>query len=230
MDSRMSVNPFSHSPGLNIIEVEDEITDPHEATDSPYHPDNFNANSFEPEPESYTMTSYFHAQTNRPSKAKGVFKGKVIRACFDGTPMLLENYLYGKPDYERPASAPDELASHLVLMAAEIDDSDTWFGLLLDPVNKTVVSGHVLQVSPVLASQVPEEGMNSVPLWTEEEIERMKRICYEHNGSVRNAFDDPTADDGDGEKQSIGEDWNENPEHHHPVVRFGLSNRLKNKF
>jgi len=53
-----------------------------------------------------------------------------------------------------------------------------------------VVSGHVLQVSVVQATQVTEEG-RSLRLWNQSEIDRMTSIVKEHEGRVRNAFIDP---------------------------------------
>jgi len=87
--------------------------------------------------------------------------------------------------------------SHLVMMVNEIADADTFFGLLLDPLNKTVVSGHVLQVSVVQATQVTEEG-RSLRLWNQSEIDRMTSIVKEHEGRVRNAFIDPYEGQSDG--------------------------------
>jgi len=119
-----------------------------------------------------------------------VFKSRVIKACFDGKPRLVENYNFGKPEYEQPRKRAGAFP------VAFGDDGERDRGrrhvlwVVTDPLNKTVVSGHVLQVSVVQATQVTEEG-RSLRLWNQSEIDRMTSIVKEHEGRVRNAFIDP---------------------------------------
>jgi len=113
-----------------------------------------------------------------------------------------------------------KLPSHLVMMVNEIADADTFFGLLLDPLNKTVVSGHVLQVSVVQATQVTEEG-RSLRLWNQSEIDRMTSIVKEHEGRVRNAFIDPYEGQSD--------HWVDDRDYDHPSLRFDLPKSIENQ-
>ncbi|ACM58499.1 hypothetical protein [Halorubrum lacusprofundi] len=106
------------------------------------------------------------------------------------------------------------------MMVNEIADADTFFGLLLDPLNKTVVSGHVLQVSVVQATQVTEEG-RSLRLWNQSEIDRMTSIVKEHEGRVRNAFIDPYEGQSD--------HWVDDRDYDHPSLRFDLPKSIENQ-
>ncbi|ACM58884.1 hypothetical protein Hlac_3364 (plasmid) [Halorubrum lacusprofundi ATCC 49239] len=224
MSVSFTANPFSASPDFQFHSSDDVDSQPKssakEATHDPYHPENFDLVAFTPSPRDYDASSNFLDQNRDPRKAKGVFKSRVIKACFDGKPRLVENYNFGKPEYEQPRSAPEQLPSHLVMMVNEIADADTFFGLLLDPLNKTVVSGHVLQVSVVQATQVTEEG-RSLRLWNQSEIDRMTSIVKEHEGRVRNAFIDPYEGQSD--------HWVDDRDYDHPSLRFDLPKSIENQ-
>lgn len=230
MSVPFGANPFSASPELEFHEpddnyqheVDDDYPHPADATDDPYHPENFDLDAFDPHPRDYSRAGNFVNQMKR--EAKGIFTGKVIRACFDGEPRFVENYNYGKPDWEQPPNIPDELPSHLIMMVNEIDDSECYFGLLIDPLNNKVVSGHVLQVSLVEANQVTEDNSN-LRLWDTDAIQQMADIVKKHEGKVRNAFIDPPE-----HEHAAG--WIDDEgyeEHNHPNRRFNIPKKLQNQ-
>lgn len=116
--------------------------------------------SFNPSPADYSPSQSFARK--RKSQLEGIFTGAVIRACFDGIP--------------RPA-----YGENTVMMVGRLYESV--FGIVLDTVEKVVVTGHVLQCNPVQASCSGE--------WTGAAIERMEDITKEHQGKIWNGYDDP---------------------------------------
>jgi len=127
-------------------------------------PDQFNPSSSD-----YHATDSF--MRSRKGELKGIFTGDVIRACFDGEAVVMENHNADDPD------KPDDL----IMMVGEL--YECYFGLLLDPENKMVVGAQVLQVNPVQAKM---DGP-----WQKSTIERMQSVSKQHQGKVWNAHIDP---------------------------------------
>ena len=124
---------------------------------------------FNPSSSDYHATDSF--MRSRKGKLEGIFTGDVIRSCFDGEAVIVENHKSDEPD------KPDDL----VMMVGEM--CECYFGLLLDPENRMVVGAHVLQVNPVQAKMHGP--------WTKSTIERMQAVSKQHEGKVWNAHKDP---------------------------------------
>lgn len=128
--------------------------------------------SFDPSPEDYRPSESF--MRDRKSKFKGIFTGDVIESCFDGEPEFIENHTY---DEDYAADVPEKL----IRLVGELHEC--YFGLMIDPIDKTVVNGQVLQVNPVQA--------NLHGPWDGETVQRMGKLAKNHEGKVWNAHRDP---------------------------------------
>lgn len=114
---------------------------------------------FDPEPSEYSPSDSF--MSRRKNDLKGIFTGDVIQVCFNGDAEFAEN--------------------DCILLIGELNES--YFGLIVDPEEKIVVDGHVLQVNPVQARMSDQ--------WTYEAIERMQAVAKQHTGKVWNSYIDP---------------------------------------
>ena len=165
-----------------------------------------------PTANEYSPTENF--LRDRKTRLKGIFNGTVIAACFNGHAEYIENYKY-QSDFQPLHGAPGEYPEELIMMVGEIEQS--YFGLLLDPLNKRVITGHVLQVNAVEAARATEPGTHSLRLWEPDAIDRMQRLAAQHEGKVRNAYIDPRL--GESEK------WVDDREHDHPKERFNITGK-----
>lgn len=114
---------------------------------------------FDPDPEDYRPTDNFVRRLR--SDLKGIFTGEVIESCFNGNPNRARN--------------------DCLMMVGELNDC--YFGLIIDPEDRVVVDGNVLQVNPVQASIGDR--------WTGGAIDRMQSLAKNHRGKIWNAYKDP---------------------------------------
>lgn len=173
---------------------------------------------FNPSPEEYSPTENF--MRARKNHLDGIFKGDVIKACFNGIPELVENHKYEQQfDDDSLSDGPIDYPRYLVMMVGEI--SECYFGLLLDPDNKQVITGHVLQANPVQAMRATEGDTNSVRLWESDAVKRMAKLAKSHEGEVFNAYIDP--------HEGNQERWIDDRKHDHPNKRYNISEKAQRK-
>lgn len=125
-----------------------------------------------PEPHEYSPTNNF--LTKRNTKQKGIFTSPVIEACFDGD-------VEEVPESEQQLWVGEDHDGYVAMLVGEV--AECYFGLVVNPVEKVVIEGHILQVNPVQAS------MSGV--WSKKAIEGMQRLTKEHEGGVWNSYINP---------------------------------------
>lgn len=125
-----------------------------------------------PDPEEYHPTDNFLSK--RKTVQRGIFTGDVIRACFEGDVCEIG-------EHTQDVVMDDEHDGYIVMLVGEL--AECYFGLFVNPVEKVVIEGHVLQVNPVQAAISGH--------WSKASIETMQGLSKEHEGKVWNSYIDP---------------------------------------